>query len=114
LSAPTIWNFTDVLTGPFEVQSFIAEAAGQNFSEDDGASGRVGDFLNPAFIMVDTVNNPITINSPGSLFYVVPASAPNATTYASWVAAGTELMASRTIHKWYCGYMRRTSYVRAQ
>jgi hypothetical protein len=114
LSSPAIWDFSSPSTGPFEVRSFIAEAAGQNFTEDDGASGSVGDFLNPAFIMMDTVNNPITIHSPGSLFYVVPASVPNATTYASWVASGTELMASRTIHKWYCGYMRRSAYVRAQ
>lgn len=114
LDAPAIWNFVSPLTGPFEVQSYIAEAAGVNFTAGDGSSGMVGDFLNPAFINYDTINNGIDIEAPGDLSYTISASVPSATTYAGWAVAGTEIMASRTIHKWYCGYMRRTAWVKAQ
>lgn len=114
MAAATIWDYTTPSTGPFEVRSYIAEAAGENFEADDGSSGRVGDYLNPFFIGIDTVNNLITIYDPGDLFYEIGASAPSATVYAGWVANKTELMASRTVHKWYTGYMRRTAYVRAQ
>lgn len=114
MNAATIWDYTTPSTGPFEVRSYIAEAAGENFEAADGSSGRVGDYLNPFFIGIDTVNNLITIYDPGDLFYEIGASAPSATDYAAWVANKTELMASRTIHKWYTGYMRRTAYVRAQ
>jgi hypothetical protein len=123
LTDPTIWTTpsdpalltTDALsTGPFEVRSYIAEAAGRNFTVDDGSSGRVGDYLNAAFINLDTVNNAFIIYDPGILAYNVSASVPSATTYASWVAEKTEIMTARTVHKWYCGYMRRTAFVRAQ
>ena len=114
LAAPVIWDFSNIATGPFEVQSFIGQAAGVNFTNEDGSSGSVGQFLNPHFIGVDTVNNGYRVYSPGNLLYDIPASIPSASTYAGWVVAGTELMASRTIHRWYCGYMRRTAYVKAQ
>ena len=114
LSDTTIWDFTTPSTGPFEVRSYIAEAAGRNFTVDDGSSGRVGDYLNAAFINLDTVNDAFTVYDPGVLLYNVSASVPSATTYASWVTAKTEIMTARTVHKWYCGYMRRTAFVRAQ
>lgn len=113
--AATIWNFTDPTTGPFEVLSYIADAAGQKFTGDDGSAGVVGQFLAPAFIAQDTINNSIAISSPGSLAYTVGESAPSATTYAAWVAARTEFIASRSISKWMGNvYCRRTVWVRAQ
>lgn len=114
LTAPTIWDYVDPATGPFELKSYLAEAAGQYFITADSGSGQVGDYLNPYYLGMDVVNNQITISDPADLFYIIIASAPSLTTYANWVAANTELMASRTVHKWYCGYMRRTAYVRAQ
>lgn len=114
LSAATIWDFSSRTTGPFEVQSYLSEAAGTNFTDGDGDSGLVGDFMNPSFIGQDTINNAFTIYAPGDLFFAVTASAPSATTYASWVAAGSEIMKSRTIHRWYCFYMRRTVWIKAQ
>lgn len=114
LTAPAIWNYSDPTTGPLEIRSFIAEAAGVNFTAGDGDTGMVGDFLNPAFISMDTINNAIDISAPGDLAYTIGASAPDASTYNSWIVAGTEFMASRTIHKFYCGYMRRTVWVKAQ
>jgi hypothetical protein len=114
LTAATIWNYSDPTTGPFEVASLIAKAAGVNFTDGDGDSGMVGDFLNSAFINHDTINNAITISAPGDLFYTIGASAPSATTYNNWISLQTEFIASRTIHKWYCGYMRRTVYIKAQ
>ena len=114
LNDPTIWDFSTLSTGPFEVRSYIAEAAGQTFVAGDGSSGRVGDYLNAAFINHDTINDAFSIYDPGDLFYSVGASVPSATTYASWVTAKTEIMTARTVHKWYCGYMRRTAFVRAQ
>lgn len=114
LTEPSVWNYSDITTGPFEVKSYIAEAAGLNFVNNDGSSGRVGDYLNPFYIGIDTINNTFNIYDPENIFYQMPASVPNATLYASWVSDKKELMASRTIHKWYCGYMRRTAWVRAQ
>lgn len=114
LTDAAIWDYADSTTGPFEVKSYIARAAGENFVSEDGSSGSVGSYLNAHFIGIDTVNNEFSIYAPGDLFYIVDASAPSADTYSTWVTDGTELMASRTLHKWYCGYMRRTSYVRAQ
>lgn len=113
--ASTIWDFTDPTTGPFEVKSYIADAAAQKFTGDDGSAGVVGQFLAPAFIAQDTINNSLSISSPGSLFYTVGASSPSATAYAAWVAARTEIIASRTISKWMGNiYCRRTVWVRAQ
>jgi hypothetical protein len=123
LNDPTIWTIPSdpseltseaLSTGPFEVRSYIAEAAGETFVAGDGSSGRVGDYLNGAFINLDTINDSFSIYDPGDLFYSVGASVPSATTYAGWVAAKTEIMTARTVHKWYCGYMRRTAFVRAQ
>lgn len=114
LTAPVIWDFADPTTGPFEVLSYIAQAAGENFVSEDGNSGSVGQYLNPHFIGIDTVNDAITVYAPGDLLYLIGASSPSASIYNTWVSAGTELMASRTIHRWYCGYMRRTAYVKAQ
>lgn len=113
-TAPTIWDFDDITTGPFEVQSRIAEAAGLNFTEGDGDTGLIGDFMNPTFIGQDTINDAFIIYAPGDLFFEVAASIPDAATYAGWVGDNTELMASRTIHRWYCFYMRRTVWIRAQ
>jgi hypothetical protein len=114
MEAATLWDYLSPTTGPFEVKSYIAQAAGETFVAEDGSSGRVGDYLNPFYIGIDTVNDAINVYDPGDLFYTIGASAPSATTYAGWVANKTELMASRTVHKWYTGYMRRTAYVRAQ
>lgn len=111
---PVTWDELDPSTGPFVVYSYIAEAAGANFVANDGSSGRVGDYLNPAFIQLDTINNQLTIHDPGNVLYIVLASSPDATTYATWFLTGTEIMVSRTIHKWYTGYMKRTAYVRVQ
>lgn len=114
LTAPAIWDFSNATTGPFEVRSYIAQAAGENFVSEDGNSGSVGQYLNPHFIGIDTVNDEITVYAPGELLYLIGASSPSASTYNTWVSTGAELMASRTIHRWYCGYMRRTAYVKAQ
>lgn len=114
LTAPLIWDYSNPASGPFEVRSYIGEAAGQNFTNEDGSSGSVGQYLNPHFIGLDTVNNQIRVYSPGNLLYDIGASSPSATTYATWVTSGTEIMISRTIHRWYCGYMRRTVYIKAQ
>jgi hypothetical protein len=114
LSAPAIWDYTTVTSGPLEIKSYIAEAAGVNFTDGDGDSGMVGDFLNSAFINLDTIHNAIDIYAPGDLSYAIGASVPSATTYNGWILGGTEFIASRTIHKWFCGYMRRTVYVKAQ
>lgn len=110
----TIWDFSSVSSGPFEVRSYLSEAAGANFVAADGSSGLVGDFLNPSFVGQDTLNDIFRIYSPGSLFYSVGASSPSAATYLGWITSKSEFMASRTIHKWYCFYMRRTVWVRAQ
>lgn len=113
--AATIWNFTDPTTGPFEVRSYIADAAAQKFTGDDGSAGTVSQFLATAFIAQDTIHNGITVSSPGSLYYTIGESSPSATTYANWVSAKTEFIASRNITKWMGNiYMRRTVWVRAQ
>jgi hypothetical protein len=114
LDDPAIWDYVSPSSGPFEVESWLAEAAGQTFIFEDGGSGRVGNYLNPFYIGVDAINDEVIIYDPGELFYVISESAPSASTYASWVAAGTEIMVSRVIGKWYCGYLRRTAWVKAQ
>jgi len=115
LAAPTIWDYADPTTGPFEISSVIQEAAGTNFTDGEGASGLVGDFLNSTFITQDTLNDAISIYSPGDLAYEIAASVPSATTYLEWFEAKTEFITSRTIHTWRGTlYMRRTVYVRAQ
>jgi hypothetical protein len=114
LAVPTIWDLTNPASGPFEVISFMAEAAGASFVGGDGTPGAVGDYLNPSFISHDTINNLIEIRVPGDLAFDIQPSAPSATQYNSWITSQTEFMASRTVHKWYAFYMRRTVYVRAQ
>ncbi len=112
---PAIWDFSSRTSGPFEVQSLLAEAANENFIDGDGDSGSVGKFLNPNFISQDTIHNAITISAPGDLFYEIDASKPSATTYASWVSGKSEIMVSRTIDDWYGDIkMKRTVWVRAQ
>lgn len=114
LTAATIWDYTTPSTGPFEVKSYLAEAAGTNFIDDDGTSGSVGEFLNPSFIGQDSINDAFNVYSPADLAYAVGASSPSAATYADWVANNTEIMVSRTIHSWYEFTMRRSVFVRAQ
>jgi hypothetical protein len=114
LTAATIWNYSDPTTGPFEVLSYMQEAAGSYFEADDGTGGLVGDFLNSMFIGQDTINDEIAISAPGDLAYTIDPSLPSKTTYATWVAGNTEIMASRTLFKFYCFYARRTVWVRAQ
>lgn len=114
LTDPAIWDFSTLSTGPFEVRSYIAQAAGEDYERRGGEYSQVGAWLNSWYIGVDTLNDFLAVTIPGELYYEIGASAPSATTYASWVAAGTELIAARTVHKWYCGYMRRTAYVKAQ
>lgn len=114
-ASPAIWNFVDPTTGPFEVESYLAKAAGEQFEDGDGAGGMVGDFLNANFVAYDTINPPFTIYAPGDLFYAVPASRPSITVYAGWVANKTEIIVSRTIDDWLGDFsMRRTVYVPAQ
>lgn len=114
LTAASLWNYSDPATGPFEVISFIAEAAGAAFVGGDGTPGQVGNYLNLAFIGMDTVNDEIEISVPGDLSYNINPSVPSGSVYNSWIILGTELMASRRIFKWYCGYGRQTTYVKAQ
>lgn len=114
LDDPAIWNFSSLTTGPFEVKSYLQEAASKFFTDDDGTGGQVGDFLNQTFITQDTLNDGITINAPGSLLYTIGASSPTLTVYDGWIANKTELMISNTIHEWYAFYMRRKVWVRAQ
>jgi hypothetical protein len=109
-----VWDGSTPASGPFEVWSGIMEAAGQNFTSEDGSSGLVGDFLNQSFIGQNTINNPITVYAPGELLYNIAASTPDASTYNGWITLGTEIMASRTIHEWYCFYQLRTVFVKAQ
>jgi len=117
---PAIWDYESLDSGTFEVKSYLAEAAGATFANGsgdpgvDGNEGSVGDFLNPMFIGQDTINDAFSIYAPGDLYYLVGASSPHATDYAGFVAEKSMLMASRTIHTWYCFYMRRTVFVRAQ
>jgi hypothetical protein len=92
----------------------MQEAAGSFFTADDGTGGMVGDFLNSMFIGQDTVNNEIDISAPGDLAYTIDPSSPNVDTYAGWVSGNTEIIASRTLFKFYCFYARRTAWVRAQ
>jgi hypothetical protein len=114
-SAATIWNYSSVASGPFEVKSWIAEASAKFFTGDDGTNGTVGQFLAPAFIAQDTIHPALTINAPGSLHYDIAASSPDTATYASWVTARTEFIASRSITKWMGNiYMRRTVWIMAQ
>ncbi|MCE5310447.1 MAG: hypothetical protein LLG20_22650 [Acidobacteriales bacterium] len=111
----TIWNFVSLGTGPFEVESYLAQAANEIFIDSDGNSGTVGQFLNGTFIAQDTIHDAITISIPGDLYYEIGESKPSATTYASWVANKTEIILSRTIDDWYGDIkMRRTVFVRAQ
>jgi hypothetical protein len=114
LADPAIWNFSSLTTGPFEVKSYLQEAASKFFTDDDGTGGQVGDFLNQTFITQDTLNNGITIYAPGSLLYTIGASVPSLSTYDGWITAKTEFMISNTIHEWYAFYMRRKVWVRAQ
>lgn len=115
LNEAAIWNFTDTSSGPFEVESLLAQAANEIFLDGDGKSGTVGQFLNGTFIAQDTIHNAITISVPGDLFYEIAASRPSATQYAQWVTNKTELMVSRTVDDWYGDIlMKRTVYVRAQ
>lgn len=114
LTAATIWDYSDPITGPFEVRSYMQEAAGSYFTGDDGSGGLVGDFLNSMFIGQDTVNDEISISAPGDLAYTIGVSSPSATTYAGWVSGNIEIIASRTLFKFYCFYARRTVWVRAQ
>lgn len=115
-SDPAIWDYSSLTSGPFEVKSYLMEAAGINFVTDDGESGLVGDYLNRNYLGLDTISNAITVWSGADvgLSYLIPASVPSYDTYAGWVAARTELMAHRSVSKWYTGYVRRTAYVRAQ
>jgi len=115
-SDPTIWNYSSLSSGPFEVKSYLMEAAGINFVSEDGGSGLVGDFLNRNYLGLDTVHNAVTVWSGADvgLIYIISASVPSYDTYAGWVASRTELMAQRTVSKWYTGYVRRTAFVRAQ
>jgi hypothetical protein len=120
-SAPTdwtalaaIWDYSSLSTGPFEVLSYILESAGQQYTNGDQENGLVGDFLNPSFIGVSTINDALVIYAPGDLYYNLGASSPSATTYAGLVSAKTELMASRIMHRWYCFYMLKTTWVKAQ
>ena len=108
------WDYADLSTGPFCVQSFIAAAASECFEKDVGSSGRVSDYLNPYYIGRDTINDEIIIRDPGILFFTIYPSVPSAATYAQWVAEKTKIMTSRTVHRWYCFYMRRTVKVKAQ
>ena len=114
LTAAVVWDGTTPSTGPFEIESVLMQAAAVNFIDGDGASGLVGDYLNPAFITQDTLNDDVMIYSPGSLSYFIGRSIPSVATYAGWVTAKTLIMPSRTIHRWYCFYMRRTVQVVAQ
>jgi hypothetical protein len=113
-SLAPIWNYTSLATGPFEVKSYLAEDYGTNFIDEDGESGLVGHYMNNSFVSDNTINDAWYVYAPGSLFYQGAPSAPSATIYAGWVAGGTELMARRTLHKWYCFYMLRTVWVKAQ
>ena len=113
----TIWDYTTLTTGPFEVKSNLVDAAGISYQIEEGLDGLVGDYLNKNFLGATTVHNEITItvrSMGGALVYTILASVPSYDTYAGWVTAKTELMAQRTVHKWYSGYMRRTAFVRAQ
>jgi hypothetical protein len=115
LAEGAIWNFTDPSSGPFEVESWLAQAANEIFIDGDGNGRTVGEFLNGTFIAQDTVHNGIDISIPGDLFYQIAASRPSATTYAGWVANKTEIMISRTVDDWYGDIlMKRTVLVRAQ
>lgn len=115
LTAPTIWTPAilapgTAMDGPFEVYSNMLEASGAH----DAAGNSVAQYLNAAFVGVDTISDDITISDPGILAYTILASVPSNTHYAGWIASGIELMAQRTIHTWYPLYMRRTAWVRAQ
>lgn len=116
MNDPTIWDYTSLTSGPFEVKSYLLEAAGINFVTNDGESGLVGDFLNRNYLGLDTISDAITVWSGADvgLSYLISASVPSYTQYAGWVTSRTELMAHRSVSKWYTGYVRRTAYVRAQ
>lgn len=120
LDLPAIWDFNPsgvapagLASGPFEVKSWMVEAAGVMW-DDDFNLGLVGDYLNQGFIGQDTLNDQIYVNGPGSEAHGIVASIPSVTQYAAWVTAGTELMASRVMGKWYCFYMLRSVFVKAQ
>lgn len=114
-SAPAIWNFSSLASGPFEVKSFLADASGEPYQDDEGNSGTIGAWLKGNFIASDTIHDSVTISIPGILYFVIGTSAPSASQYAAWVAAQSELMVSRTVDDWYGDIsMRRTVYVKAQ
>jgi hypothetical protein len=111
----SIWDFTNPASGPFEVESFLAESANVVYEAADGQPGTIGDFLFGTFVAQDTIHNAIEISVPGDLYYVIPPSRPSATQYAQWVASKTLLMASRTVDDWYGNILvKRTAWVRAQ
>jgi hypothetical protein len=114
-TAPAIWDFSSLATGPFEVRSYLADASGESYSDDDGNSGTIGGWLKGNFVASDTIHDSVTISVPGVLFYSIVPSVPSATQYAAWVAAQAELIVSRTVDDWYGDIsMRRTVYVKAQ
>lgn len=110
-----IWDFVSPASGPFEVESFLAESANVVYEAADGQPGTIGDFLFGTFVAQDTIHNTIEISVPGDLYYVIPPSRPSATQYAAWVAAKTLLMVSRTVDDWYGPILvKRTAWLRAQ
>lgn len=114
-SALPLWDFAALSTGPFEVRSFLADASGEPYADDEGNSGTIGSWLKGNFVASDTVHDAVIISIPGILYYAIPPSVPSATQYAQWVDAQTELMVSRTIDDWYGDIsMRRTVYVKAR
>lgn len=114
-AAAAIWDFTSLATGPFEVKSFLADASGEPYQDDEGNSGTIGAWLKGNFIASDTIHDAVVISIPGILYYAIGTSFPSATQYAAWVAGQNELMVSRTVDDWYGDIsMRRTVYVKAQ
>lgn len=112
-----IWDFASLSTGPFEVKSWLMDAAGRRFDEEVDGTRQVGDYLNRNYLGMDTINNTIEVwssDGDSASIFTIPPSVPSYDTYAEWVSAKTELMVQRTVHKWYTGYMKRTAYVRAQ
>jgi len=110
LAAPTVWDGTDLSSGPFQVWSLLAQTAGENFLDGDGNSGRVGDYLNMAFVTQDTIHNAYSIYAPGDLAYSSAASIPSVTEYKAFYDASSWLIARRDVSEWYSPIMVRRTY----